>query len=277
MEQLTTTPFGRRPVTAGLVARVAANRQAAEIETMDKWSLFRELSAARIAFGLKDRTLLVLNALLSFLPGKTLDGTAALVVFPSNLSLSDRAHGMAESTLRRHLAVLVETGLIARHDSPNGKRYAHRTAQGDIARAFGFDLRPLLLRSAEIIRAAEDLRAQKKALRSIRERISLMKRDALKFALYGQETALPGAWADYLETLTQLQSQLRRKLALGDLQEIEAKLVKLLADIRTNLDLNTVELSGSDSQNGRHYQSSDKDSFESEQSEETAQDRQCCA
>ena len=268
MEQLTTTPFGRRPVTAGLVARVAANRQAAEIETTDKWSLFRELSSARVAFGLKDRTLLVLNALLSFLPGKTLDTGKALVVFPSNLALADRAHGMAESTLRRHLSLLVETGLIARHDSPNGKRYAHRNSRGEIARAFGFDLRPLLLRSAEIIRTAEELRTQKEALRSIRERIVLMKRDALKFTLYAQDSALPGPWLDVLDQISHVHTQLRRKLALGDLQDIEAALGKLLCEIRRELAIETTELSASDGQNGRHYQNSDKDLFESEQRNE---------
>jgi replication initiation protein RepC len=268
MEQLTTTPFGRRPVTAGLVARVAANRQAAKIETMDKWSLFRELSAARAAFGLKDRTLLVLNALLSFLPGKTLEDGKPLVVFPSNLALADRAHGMAESTLRRHLCTLVESGLIARHDSPNGKRYAHRNARGDIARAFGFDLRPLLLRAGDVIRAAEEMRVAKAALFSTRETITLMKRDALKLTLYAQENALPGPWDTILDRLTGLTTNLRRKLALGDLQQIEAQLAKTLTEIRVKLDPKAAELSANDSQNERHYQNSDKDSCESEQREE---------
>ncbi len=51
---------------------------------------------------------------------------AGVVVFPSNRELSIRAHGMAPATLRRHLASLVEAGLIIRRDSPNGKRFARR-------------------------------------------------------------------------------------------------------------------------------------------------------
>ncbi|WP_244604546.1 MULTISPECIES: helix-turn-helix domain-containing protein [Mesorhizobium] len=31
---------------------------------------------------------------------------------------------MPQTTLRRHLAVLVECGLIIRRDTPNGKRHA---------------------------------------------------------------------------------------------------------------------------------------------------------
>lgn len=268
MEHLTTTPFGRRPVTARLMARATANRQVAELKAMDKWSLFRDLSVARSTYGLNDRALLVLNALLSFHPGAQLKVGDALIVFPSNITLSERAHGMAESTLRRHLATLVEAGLIARHDSPNGKRYARRRSDGEIMRAFGFDLRPLLLRAPEIIRAAEDTRAATEALRNIRERITLLKRDALKLASYAATSALPGPWAEVMEGLASLHLRLRRKLALGDLLDIEGQLVEMLAQIEGHLPVESEELSGSDSENGRHYQSSDKDSCESEPSKE---------
>lgn len=272
MEHLTTTPFGRRPVTAGLLARAAANRQAAQIPSLDKWSLFRDLSTARQVYGLNDRALLVLNALLSFHPRKTLDADQGLIVFPSNASLMERAHGIAESTLRRHLATLVDLGLIARHDSPNGKRYARRAAGGEVTRAFGFDLRPLLLRAPEIIRAADDSRAAASALRICRERIQLLRRDAVKCVAYAMEAALPGEWSTHAEALARLQGRLRRKLPLGDLQQIEAQLVDMLADISRDLTPETremtQEMSATDSENERHYQSSDKDSSESEPGEE---------
>lgn len=35
-----------------------------------------------------------------------------------------RANGIAGTTLRENLALLVDAGLIHRNDSPNGKRYA---------------------------------------------------------------------------------------------------------------------------------------------------------
>ena len=75
-----------------------------------------------------------------------------LIVFPSNASLSERAHGMAESTLRRHLASLVGAGLLIRRDSPNGKRFSRKALDGE-RRAFGFDLRPLLVMAADIAAA----------------------------------------------------------------------------------------------------------------------------
>jgi len=77
-----------------------------------------------------ERALAVLNALLTFPPETALTGEDDLVVFPSNQLLSLRAHGMPASTLRRHLAALVDAGLIIRRDSPNGKRYARMDEAG---------------------------------------------------------------------------------------------------------------------------------------------------
>ncbi len=98
----------------------------------------RSLCAAKRRLGISDGRWAVLNALLSFYPENTLSGETGLVVFPSNVQLSLRAHGMAEATLRRHLAALVEAGLVARKDSPNGKRYARKSRDGAIGTAYGF-------------------------------------------------------------------------------------------------------------------------------------------
>ncbi|MBZ3695760.1 plasmid replication protein RepC, partial [Phyllobacterium calauticae] len=121
-----TTPFGRRSLSLGMLATQA---QASDVDpeaSVDKWKLFRSLCEARALIGISDRALVVLNALLTFYPQNELSEAGGLVVFPSNVQLSLRAHGMAPATLRRHLSALVETGLIFRKDSPNGKRYARK-------------------------------------------------------------------------------------------------------------------------------------------------------
>lgn len=131
MENTFRTAFGR-PKSATQVS----------CEGPDKWALLDRLTTAADCFELSHRTLTVLKALLSFLPSRHIPDGAAGIVFASNARLSERLHGMPESTLRRHLAQLVRTGLIARHDSPNRKRFA-RNRGGAIALAFGFDLSPL--------------------------------------------------------------------------------------------------------------------------------------
>ena len=264
MERLSTTPFGRRPVTAGLLAAQALAGAEPPCPTADKWELLRDLCAARAAFGISDRDLTVLNALLSFHPGPTLE-EGALIVFPSNAALSDRAHGMSESTLRRHLAALVAARLILRHDSPNGKRYCARGPGGAILRAFGFDLRPLLVRAAEIRAAARSAREAALRLKLMREAVSLMLRDATKLAEYGRDH-LPANWTADLDALHEARKALRRRLDFETIAGIRDELEARLATIAKRIE--TAEMGGSDNQTDRHLQNSDTDVTDSEWGEE---------
>src|ERR1700712_3384373 len=145
-----TTPFGRRPMTLALVKRQMAVAEIKPGKSADKWKIFRDASAAMNKLGLQSNSLAVLDALLSFYPTNELRQDAQLIVFPSNIQLSLRAHQMAGATVRRHIGALVEAGLIVRKDSANGKRYARKDGAGEIESAFGFDLSPLLARCEEI-------------------------------------------------------------------------------------------------------------------------------
>jgi replication initiation protein RepC len=128
----------------------------------------------------------VLEALLTFHPETVLIG-ADLIVFPSNDQLALRAHGMAPSTMRRHLALVVDAGVIIRGDSPNGKRFARKSASGSLSHAFGFDLTPIVARAAEFETIAEEVRADERALRYAREQITLARRDIVKIIATGLE------------------------------------------------------------------------------------------
>jgi len=263
MERLVTTPFGQRPVTLGLLKAAARAAEAPTLPHIDKWELLRTLCAARDAFGITDREIGVLEALLSFHPEKNLGGNADMVVFPSNRALTDRCHGMAESTLRRHLARLVDAGLILRHDSPNGKRYARRDMDGTVVRAFGFDLRPLLVRAPEIARAAGAARTAADRLRNLRERVSLQKRDAQKLALYGLEQGHTGPWEALLDSLLDLTRTLRRKLSLAELEGAAIQVADLLQQTLAYIS-DAEEMSGNDDEYERQYQNSNTDSSDLE-------------
>ncbi|HHS94105.1 MAG TPA: replication initiation protein RepC [Rhodobacterales bacterium] len=267
MEVLTTTPFGRRPVTAALIKQAQAAQAPASTPHFNKWELFRELCVARAAYGVSDRDLTVLNALLSFHREANLSDNDSLIVFPSNRALAERAHGMAESTLRRHLAALVGAGLIARHDSPNGKRYAARAADGSIARAFGLDLRPLLVRAQEITHAAAEARAAAERLRRAREEVVLMKRDLLKLIEYGRETRPQAPWEDAEADALRIHKQMRRKMDMTTLEALAADLRQSLARVRDTLS-ETEKMSGNASENERHYTNSNTDSHDLELTQE---------
>lgn len=255
MRHISTTPPGRRTQPAGLTPAVGP--ATAPCPSADKWALLQALTDGRDAFGLTDRNLAVLSALLSFYPARDLR-VGAPTVFPSNASLSSRLHGMPESTLRRHLSALVAAGMIRRQDSPNGKRYATRDGNGRIDHVFGFDLRPLLQRAAEIAQAADRARARARHMRRLRQTISLLMRDA---------AMLSDGVAPCQARLADLQRLMRRKLDLDALTDLESRLRRLLADMARQAEP-APEMSANDSQNERHHHNTDSDILESEEGPE---------
>ena len=262
-----TTPFGRRAMTLGMLARQIAAGDMPPKQSVDKWKLFRTVCEAKTEIGISDRSLAVLNALLSFYPGAELSSENGLVVFPSNAQLSLRTHGMAGTTLRRHLALLVEAGLIVRRDSPNGKRYARKSRNGAIGEAFGFDLRPLLARAEEFRTAAAKLAAEQQHLRLVRERLSLCRRDIAKLLELSREI-IPDTGFQSLESeFHALIAGLPRKAPVGVFEALLEKLGKLRDNLTNQLEilLNSQKTATNDHQNGWHKQNSDPDSqFESE-------------
>ncbi|MBN9069763.1 MAG: replication initiation protein RepC, partial [Rhizobiales bacterium] len=189
---IATTPFGRRPMSLALLAVQNESHEIPEGKAVDKWQTYRDLCEGKSVVGIGDRALAVLAALLSFYPDDELSEENGLVVFPSNRQLSLRAHGMADTTLRRHLAALVESGLIIRRDSPNGKRYARKGRGGGFEEAFGFSLAPMLARAGEFSEAAERVRMDNRALKLMRERITLHRRDISKLIEAAVEEDVPG-------------------------------------------------------------------------------------
>ncbi|MDX0482458.1 replication initiation protein RepC [Sinorhizobium medicae] len=189
-----TTPFGRRPMTLALVRRQIATAEIEPGKSAGKWKVFRDVSVAREVLGLQDRSLTVLDALLTFYPDNELRQDAQLIVFPSNAQLKLRAHGIAGATLRRHLALLVEAGLIVRKDSANGKRYARKDRTGEIESAFGFDISPLLLRAEELAGTAQQVAADRAAFRRAKESLTICRRDVRKLITAAIEEGAPGDW-----------------------------------------------------------------------------------
>src|SRR5665213_4080102 len=94
---LSTTPFGRRTLTLAHVASQALAKARPPEKAAHKWQVFRAICAAKARVGVSERSLAVLDALLSFHPETALSGEN-LIVFPSNYQLTLRAHGLAPAT-----------------------------------------------------------------------------------------------------------------------------------------------------------------------------------
>ncbi|CAN7618843.1 plasmid replication protein RepC [Rhizobium sp. LjRoot30] len=258
-----TTPFGRRPATLALVKGQLAITAPSPGARVEKWKVFRDVCEARERFGLQDRALAVLDALLTFYPEPQLDQDHGLVVFPSNAQLSVRAHGITESTLRRQLGALVDAGLIQRRDSPNGKRYAHRSRDGVIEQAYGFDLSPLLTRAAELALLAQEVAAERVRFRRAKEALTICRRDVRKLITAAIEEGASGNWLDVEMMYVGILGRLPR---YPDRTQVEATLdeMELLRNEVINLlemQLNTDYMHGNAIQNERHIQNSNTESI----------------
>ena len=264
-----TTPFGRQSLTLAHVATQIAAASRPPEKVVHKWKIFQAICRARPSLGVTERALSVLNALLTFHPETALTGEDDLVVFPSNQLLSLRAHGMPASTLRRHLAVLVDAGLIVRRDSPNGKRYARKGASGEIELAFGFDLSPLVVRSEEFENLAAAVEAEARAIKLARERITLCRRDIAKMIATGIEEGVPTCrggqgpadWAEVHAGFRSIVEGIPRTATRIQLEAAAEELSQLADDVLNLLEshVKTQDMSANESRSERHIQNSNPD------------------
>ncbi|QLF71529.1 replication initiation protein RepC (plasmid) [Peteryoungia desertarenae] len=258
-----TTPFGRRTMTLALVKGQLKAAALPEGKTIGKWKVFRDVSEARNKLGLQDRALAVLDALLTFYPHNELAVEHGLVVFPSNAQLSLRAHGIAGTTLRRHLGSLVEAGLILRKDSPNGKRYAHKNKWGEIEDAYGFSLAPLLARSDELAHLAQQVVEERRHFLKTKERLSICRRDLRKLLSAVRLEGVKGEWHLVEDHLQAVLDQLPRSPSLEELAKALTELeclrdgvVKVLTETHFSS-----EPVANHVQNERHIQNSKTESI----------------
>ncbi|ATG45558.1 plasmid replication protein RepC-8 (plasmid) [Phaeobacter piscinae] len=234
------------------------------LPSVDKWDILSALTKAAPEFGVSHRTLSVLKALMTFMPDQMIAAKrGGAVVFPSNRKLSERLNGMPESTLRRHLAKLVETGIVCRQDSPNRKRFA-RNVGTNRAVAYGFDLSPLAVHAAQVQAIAAEAALKAERIAVLRDRLALLRQKIL--ASHQQLPPLPQ------EKLERARLSLRRRADEADL----CALIDALTDIAATLPAlqtqdsqletraGSDEMSGSDSQNERHIQYLNKSISDSE-------------
>jgi replication initiation protein RepC len=257
-----TTPFGRRSMSIAMLKDQLASAEIGDGVRADKWKIYRGLCEARERFGVTDRALAILNALLSFYPKNELSADDAMIVFPSNAQLSLRAHGMAEQTIRRHIASLIQAGLLMRRDSANGKRFVRRDRQGAIDEAFGFSLAPLLARADEIECLAAEVEAERLHLQRLKERLTICRRDVAKLIATAVEEGAAGDWAaasaEYQAILVRLPRKPDRETVTQTLEDMTFLRENILNQLE--MQLKTQNEGGNASQDERHIQNSNTDS-----------------
>jgi len=220
-----------------LMVMRASNDRSSE-SVVHKWRILDAVIVAKDRLGVPQRAIIVLRALLSCHQETMLSGDG-LVAFPSNDQLSHRTQGMSHATLRRHLAALVDAGLIVRRDSPNGKRFARKSRDGEIEVAFGFDLGPLVARAEEIQALAEEVLAEQMALHRAREKLTICRRDVGVLIATGMAegveiplaSGLPSDWMEVNELFRAIVARIPRRASVAMLEGLGGELAKLAEQV----------------------------------------------
>lgn len=210
----------------------------------ERWQLLDLVRSCRKQLDLRDRDIAVLRGLLSLMPANP--SPDQMVVFGSNRALSERCDGTDERTLRRRIAHLCEAGILARCQSPNGKRFQLRDEAQAVLLTYGIDLSPLFAIASHLEALAEDCRREGLRIKALRSLI----RDRLFHA----------AATVSLDLREEARLSLRRQLTS---QTLEGILARLEAEAPRPVPV-AAKVSASDSQNDRHIQSSHKESIDSE-------------
>ena len=177
---------------------------------MPKTQAFVAVKRVGAHIGLKAGDMLLLDTLGAFTQAQDWEEGQRPIVWASNSYLMEQT-GFSLSALKRHSRRLAEIGVIAFKDSPNGKRWGHRDADGRIIEAYGFDLSPLSARAEEFERLHAELQAERELCQRLKRQITVARRMIRARIEAAQGGALSGPWTQLSSLFEDLLDRLPRR------------------------------------------------------------------
>jgi replication initiation protein RepC len=176
-ESLVQGPTGFRRLTPGLLR---AERAAESFAGLPKGvaapaHLLAAFKAAAPRLGVAPRLVHALDWLFRFTQPQDWEEGRRPIVWPSAL-MQQEALGLSATQVKEINRRLIELGLVAMRDSPNGKRYGTRNPKGHIVEAYGFDLSPIAVRHGEFVRLAAEGRAERALMGRLRRRATIARK-----------------------------------------------------------------------------------------------------
>ncbi len=213
-------PSGWRKASAGLAAAEQL-AQAGEQVAIPKTRAFVAVKRVGAYIGLKAGDMMLLDTLGAFTQAQDWEEGQRPIVWASNAYLMEQT-GFSLSALKRHARRLAEIGVISFQDSPNGKRWGRRDAEGRIVEAYGFDLSPLSARVDEFEELHADLQAERELCQRLKRQITVARRMIRARIEAAVSSALRGPWAQFTGLFEELLDRLPRR------HEASAQLARLL-------------------------------------------------
>lgn len=189
------------------------------------------------AIGLKSQDLLLLDTFGAVTQPQDWERGRRPIVWASNHFLMEQT-GFSLATLRRHVRRLCEVGVISMKDSPNGKRWGRRDADGVIIEAYGFDLAPMAARAEEFEALYEHLQAERALCASLRNAITVTRRMIRAKIEKALDAGLRGPWANLQDVFQELLEGLpARSERAGGLESYLDRIKAFLASVEQSFEM----------------------------------------
>lgn len=168
------SPIGFRRLTPGLMKtdRTAELFAGLPEGVTMHGQLLAAFKAAAPRLGLSLRVVHAVDWLFKFTQPQDWGRVGHPIVWPSS-AMQQEALGLSPTRVKAVNRAMIECGLIAMKDSPNGKRYGKRDTKGRIVEAYGFDLAPIAARYAEFVQLAREAKEERDAMRQLRRRVTI--------------------------------------------------------------------------------------------------------
>ncbi|MCU0840046.1 MAG: replication initiation protein RepC [Rhodospirillales bacterium] len=209
-------------------AEIAARFDGLPAGITRKNQLLAALKQASDALGLSARLRDAIDTLMGWSREQDWLGDGRPIVWPSNQRLQD-AWGVTKRQVQNILTRLIQLGLIAAVDGPQGRRGGKRDKDDRIVEAFGFDLSPLAVRYQEFVAAAAEHRKRCAKRDALRRRLTIARKAIRQIAATAIEQQEPGR--DWQHWLARAESLGRGRAPGLDLDVLPA-LVQQLEAIR---------------------------------------------
>ncbi|WP_380059000.1 plasmid replication protein RepC (plasmid) [Falsihalocynthiibacter sp. SS001] len=201
---------GWRKATAGLAAAEQLAKEGERV-AIPKTQAFVAVKRVGARIGLKAGDMLLLDTLGAFTQSQDWEEGQRPIVWASNAYLMEQT-GFSLSALKRHARRLAEIGVICFKDSPNGKRWGRRDADGRIIEAYGFDLSPLSARVEEFEQLQAELQAEREFCQRLKRQITVARRMIRARIDAAFNGALRGPWEHLAEMFDDLLGRLPRRI-----------------------------------------------------------------
>jgi replication initiation protein RepC len=161
------------------------------------------------------------------------------VVWPS-ASMQQEAFGVGPSQVKKMNRQLVELGLVAMRDSPNGKRYGRRknnNSNAAIIEAYGFDLSPLADRFTEFQSIAEEAQKTRVRKQKLRRRASIARNGIRQIIETAAEQHFTGPeWQRWQVDAMQAGRGIAGIMEADEMEFAVLRLERLQAEVRQELE-----------------------------------------